>query len=191
MNADWRNTGVLFACALIPATAFAGEVQVVSVSPAAHSLTAPVGVAITVQFDQPVLPASIDANSFWAFGKWSGPVQGSYSFSDGDQTVALHPDAPLFYGEQVMVILSHDIQAAGGAFLRSAGYSYQFWTAALPSDMTFEFLDSMTTRTVPSESSRAYGGIATDLNNGGWADITIVNEDTADLRVFLNQADGT
>ncbi len=189
-HASWRNTNILAACALIPATALAGELQVVSVSPAAHSLSAPVGVAITVHFDQPVSPASIGADSFRAFGRWSGPVQGSYSFSNGDQTVTLHPDAPLFYGEQVMVILSHDIQAAGGTFLRSAGYSYQFWTAALPSDMNFALLDSLTTRTLPAESSRAYGGIATDLNNDGWADLTIVNEDTADLRVFLNLADG-
>ena len=57
--------------------------------------------------------------------------------------------------------------------------------------MDFVFLDSMSTRTVPDESSRAYGGIASDLDDDGWADLTIVNEDTADLRVFLNLADGT
>ncbi|MCH8964388.1 MAG: VCBS repeat-containing protein [Planctomycetes bacterium] len=171
--------------------AAAGEFGVVAVEPAAHSLTAPVAAPITVHFDQPVLPASITSDSFWAFGRWSGTVQGTYSFSNGDQTVSLHPDEPLFYGEQVMVILSHDIQAAGGDPLRSAGFSWQFWTAAMPSAMSFTFLDQITTRTIPQQSSRAYGGIATDLNNDGWADLTIVNEDTADLRVFLNLADGS
>ncbi len=95
-----------------------GELAVVSVEPAAHSLTAPVAAPITVHFDQPVLPASVTSDSFWAFGRWSGAVQGSYSFSNSDQAVSLHPNEPLFYGEQVMVILSHDIHAAGGAALR-------------------------------------------------------------------------
>ena len=51
-------------------------------------------------------------------------------------------------------------------------------------------IDVLTTRTKPDQSSRAYGGVASDLNNDGWADLTIVNEVTADLRVFLNDADG-
>ena len=44
--------------------ASAGELAVVSVEPAAHSLTAPVAAAISVHFDQPVLPASITSDSF-------------------------------------------------------------------------------------------------------------------------------
>ena len=90
-----------------------------------------------------------------------------------------------------MVILSHDIQAVGGATLRSAGYSFMFWTAAMPATIDLTEIDVMTTRTRPQQDSRAYGGIATDLNNDGWADITTVNEVTADLRVFMSHANGT
>ena len=82
--------------------AAAGELAVVSVEPAAHSLTAPVAAPITVHFDQPVLPASVTSDSFWAFGRWSGTVEGTYSFSNSDQTVSLHPDAPLFYGASTL-----------------------------------------------------------------------------------------
>ena len=184
----------LLSCALIlgsASTVVAGELSVVSVAPAAHEVTALVASPITVSFDQPVDPASVNADSFWAFGRWSGTVEGTYSFSNGNQTVSLEPDAPFFAGEQVMVILSHDLQSPGGAALRSAGYCFQFWTAAFPADRSFVTIDSMTTRTFPGQSSRAYGGIATDLDNDGWADLTIVNEDTADLRVFMNLADGT
>jgi len=171
--------------------ALAGELVVVSVSPARHALLATVGTPLAVTFDQAVDPASITAGSFWAFGRWSGTVSGTYSFSNGNQTVTLDPDQDLFFGEQVMVILSHDIQTPGGTTLRSAGYSWQFWTASAPATRSFTVLQSMTTRTFPGQGSRAYGGIATDLNNDGWADITTVNEDTADLRVFMNLADGT
>ncbi len=176
---------------LASSPALAGELAVVSVSPARHTLLAMFDAPLAVTFDQAVDPASVGAGSFWAFGRWSGTVSGTYSFSNGNQTVTLDPDQDLFFGEQVMVILSHDIQTPGGTTLRSAGYSWQFWTAAAPATRGFTVLATMTTRTIPNQGSRAYGGIATDLNNDGWADITTVNEDTDDLRVFMNLADGT
>ena len=173
------------------ASASAGQLAVVSVEPAAHTLNAAISTPIVVHFDQPVSRASVTAASFWAFGRWSGTVQGTFGFSNGDQTVALCPNEPLSAGEVVMVILSHDLAAADGSPLRSAGYSWQFWTRAAPSAMTFTTIATMSTRTTPVEGSRAYGGIASDLDNDGYLDLTIVNEDTADLRVFLSQADGT
>jgi hypothetical protein len=121
----------------------------------------------------------------------TGTVEGDYSFSNGDRTVTLTPDAPFSAGESVMVILANTIAAADGSMLRSAGYSYQFMTAAAPADADFGLLDILTTRTKPGIPTRAYGGVATDMDNDGWLDLSIVNEDTADVRVFLNQADGT
>jgi hypothetical protein len=182
-------------CALaVPAcagTSLGGELVVVAVEPARHSVSALVSCPITVEFDQPINPSSVGPSTFGAFGRWSGPVHGVYTLTNGNQTVTLDPDHDFFFGEQVMVILSHDLRAAEGAPLRSAGYSWQFWTAAAPAAREFSTFDTLSTRTVPTESTRAYGGIATDLNNDGFADLTIVNEDTADLRVFLNLADGT
>jgi hypothetical protein len=173
------------------APAGAGELAVVAVSPARHSLDAAPSTVIRVEFDQPLDVASVGPQSFGAFGRWSGPVEGTYAFSQNDTVVTLTPDARLFSGEQVMVVLSNQIKSAGGTFLRSAGYSWQFWTRARSAAMAFKEIDSMSTRTVPEINTRSYGGIATDLDNDGWADLTIVNEDTADLRVFLNRADGT
>lgn len=182
---------ILFLCAA-PATAWGQALTVIGVEPAAHVLTAPANSPIVVRFDRPVNRASIlTGRSFWAFGRWSGTASGTYTFSDGDATVTLTPDQPFSAGENVMVVLSHDITGADAVPLRAAGFSYQFWTAAAPATMRFSVADQMTTRTVPAVTSRAYGGIATDLNGDRFLDITIVNEDTADLRVFLNRADGT
>jgi len=167
------------------------QLTVVSVSPAARSLTTPVGSSIAVTFDQPVNPATVDSLSFWAFGRWSGTATGTISLANGDTTIVLTPDEPFFAGEQVSVYLSHDLAGAGGAALRSGGYSFQFWTAAGRANMVFAENDRLSTRTSPTVTSRAYGGIATDLNGDGFSDITVVNEDTADLRVFLNRADDT
>ncbi len=174
-----------------PAAHAGGNLVVVAVQPAAHVLTAPVRSAIAVSFDQPVDPATVTPLSFWAFGRWSGPVHGAFTFSGGGQVVTLVPDDPLFAGEQVMVILSHDLRSSTGDPLRSAGYSWQFWTAAAPAQRSFAQLDVLDVRTSPGIGTRAYGGIATDLDDDGWADLTIVNEDSFDLRVFMSSADGT
>ncbi len=172
--------------------AAAGELAVLSTTPAPRTLDAAVDTSIVVNFDRPVEAATLVARrSFWAFGRWSGAVDGTFQLSDGNSTVTLLPARPLSAGEQVMVILSHDIEAADGSNLRSAGYSFQFWTATEPADMDFEQIAEMTTRTRPSASTRVYGGFATDLDRDGFLDITTVNEDSADLRVFMNQADGS
>jgi len=183
----------LFLSAIMaPATALrAADLLVVSVDPAAHFLTASVDGPIVVHFDKPVRRESIiPLRTFWAFGRWSGTVSGTFSFSDGDQTVTLTPDHPFSAGETVMLILSHDIEATDGTMLRSGGYSQTFWTRVGRSRGEFTQMGLLSTRTTPMEGSRAYGGIASDLNRDGFLDITIVNEDTADLRVFLNRADG-
>ena len=165
--------------------------SVTAVDPPPGALAAPRGGAITVTFDRPVDPSSVVARrSFWAFGRWTGTLSGTFSFSDGDRTVSLVPDRPLTAGDRVMVILSHDLRGMDGAFLRGEGFSYQFWTAARSADLDFGEVDRFSTRTTAAQSSRAYGGIASDLDGNGFPDITIVNEDTADLRVFLNGGDG-
>ncbi len=168
-------------------SALAGQLTVTAVEPDGHTLGAPTNTAITIHFDRPLMTSSVDAMSFSAFGRWSGAVTGFYSFSNGDQTVTLTPDRAFSAGEQVMVILSHDLQAADNSFLRDAGYSFQFWVQAAASTLELSILDVVET----GNPSRPYGGIGSDVNGDGWLDITTVNEDTDDLRVFLNTADGS
>lgn len=191
-----RTAGRLLLLTALPlasgAAATAGSLTVVALEPAARSLTAARDSAVAVTFDRPVDPATVIArDTFWAFGRWSGPVDGAFSFEDGNQTVVLTPDLPLAAGETVMVVLSSDLAAMDGSPMRDAGYSYQFWVASAASDLEFVESDAMTTRSTPGESSRAYGGFATDLDGDGFSDLTIVNEDTSDLRVFLNRGGGS
>lgn len=164
----------------------------VSVSPAPHVISAPADSTISIAFNMPVNPATIQlGTSFDVFGRWSGTANGAPTYSDGNQVLNFKPTRVFSGGEMVMVILSHDVQAADGSPLRSAGYAYQFWVNARISPQAFSLHDTLSTRTTPIEGTRAYGGIASDVNGDGFLDLTIVNEDTADLRVFLNQADRT
>lgn len=193
MKRDWSFNSKLGFLLLATAPAvYAADVVVVSEQPIGRSVAAPVSSSVSITFDKPIKPESIvPLQSFWVFGRWSGNAQGQFAFSNGNQTVTLNPTHNFSAGEQVMVVLSHDIEATDGTKLRAGGYSYQFWTRANPAPMNFTQIDSMTTRTIPAETSRAYGGIASDLNGDRFLDMTIVNEDTADLRVFMNKADAT
>ena len=165
------------------------ELSVTNLSPAASINNADHRAAIAVTFDQAVNPTTITTRSFWAFGRWSGAADGKFSFSNNAQTVTLTPERPFSAGEQVMVILSNEIEGDDGSSFRSTGLSYQFFVRAETASMNLTEIAEMTTRDNPNLTTRSYGGFATDLNEDGWMDLTIVNEDSADLRTFLNQAD--
>ena len=172
----------------------AAPLVVASFTPTAQSIGASVGTTIAVTFDRAVKRSTVTSRSFWAFGRWSGNALGAFTFSNGDRTVTLTPQLPLSAGENVMVTLSHDLQATDNSPLRSAGYSWQFWTGARAANMVFTQVGQpVSTRNpeTPDEPSRAYGGLGADLNRDGYPDVTIVNEDSHDLRVFMNLADGT
>lgn len=187
---------VVFGC-LLGSLAFtaplrAGGLSLLSVEPTPRALTIDVDSAIRLHFDRPVERSSIvPRRTFWAFGRWSGAADGVISYADGDRTVILQPTRPFSAGEQVMVLVSNQVQATDDTFLRPQGYSFQFWTRSQPSGVEFVEVDRFSTRTTAGQTSRAYGGLASDLDEDGFLDITVVNEDTSDLRVFLNRADGS
>jgi hypothetical protein len=59
--------------------------------------------------------------------------------------------------------------------------------------MTFAEVQRMSTRDDGGSGPRtqSYGGAAADLNRDGFLDLMIVNEVSADLRIFINSADGS
>ena len=178
------------ACAALSQGVWAGELAVASVEPSLNALNVPPDTAIVVHFEEPVETDSVTPARFRVFGRWSGPAEGSFSFSDSDRTVTFTPDQPFSAGEQVFVMLARDIQARSGPTMRAGGYHFQFWIVACPAAMVFEQVASLTTNSKDGPSSQPYGGIASDLNNDGWLDVALTNEITADLRVFMNHADG-
>ncbi len=171
-------------------TASAGGLTVVNANPAPRSLSAPVGTAVSIQFSQPISRSTIISSTVRVFGRWSGAKPGAFGFADLDHTVIFTPTNPFSAGEQVMVILSEQIQAADGSALTD-GYTFQFWTRSQPANLQFQLADTLDVRGTAGLHTQAYGGVATDFNNDGWLDLSIVNEITADVRVFLNRADGS
>lgn len=167
-----------------------GGLTVLQSSPAARDLDAATDTAVSIQFDRPLDPSTVTSDTVHVFGRWSGPAEGVIGFDDLGATAVFTPDNPFAAGEQVMVNLSDQIMANDGLTL-TQGYAFQFWTATAENPLDFQVIDTLSTRTNSGQTTRAYGGTATDLNNDGWLDLSIINEVTADVRVFLNRADGS
>lgn len=167
------------------------RLTVVEVSPKLHAIDGSTEGSYTVRFDRPVNRDSVDDELVRGFGRWTGVIEGELSFSDDDCELSLTPDRASSAGDWTWLNLSHDVVAKDGTTLREAGYATSFWTASAPASMEFSEAMRHSTRSDPNEGTRAYGGVATDLDEDGYLDLTIVNEDTADLRIFLNPADGS
>ena len=87
--------------------------------------------------------------------------------------------------------------AADGSPLRPAGYALQFTVLAGRPAASSSPGRSRSPRSTPwscarppTSTTRAYGGLGADFDRDGWLDLAIVNEDSGDLRVFKNRADG-
>jgi hypothetical protein len=168
----------------------ARAISVESLSPTRLGI-APRSAAVTITFDTAVDHASITHDSFRVFGKQSGTATGPFTFSPDDTAVTLTPSRPFLAGEVVHVNLSHDVKGADASSLRSAGYTYQFRIATTPSSRSFTRIQYFSNRDNPNVNTHLYGAMAGDLNGDGAVDLTTVDEDSADLRVTLNRADGS
>jgi hypothetical protein len=168
--------------------AIPGRLTVLRTIPESVSVAA-VTTSITVDFDRPVAPHTLDAGTFRVFGRYSGPARGGFSIRRGGRRVTFVPDSPFSAGEVVWVNLAHGLEGLDGSSLRASGYAFQFGTRVAPSAGTFTQYDSMSNRGCCQ--TRIYGASATDLDNDGYLDLTTVNEVSADLRVFLNLGTGT
>jgi hypothetical protein len=184
-----RSTVVFVASWLaLSATYCWGQLDVLQLTPRPNALNAPLDSTIRIEFDRPLDPATVSSSNIGAFGRWSGPVGGTLQLADNNQTILFDPDANFTSGDLVSVNLSDGLLAADGSSLPTGSFSQQFWTRSQRvTNLSYTQIDVMPT----GPGTRPYGGVATDLNNDGWLDITAVNEDTADLRVYMNRADGS
>lgn len=165
------------------------QLQVTAMTPPRNT-AANIGTSVSITFDRPLLTTSVTPASFRVFGRWSGNVPGILTFTDGDRTVTFERARSFSAGEIVSVTLSHDLRGADLSPLRPAGFFYQFMAATAPATRQFEELDVLSNR-IDGLQTRIYGASASDLDNDGYCDLTTVNEVSADVRVFLNLADGT
>jgi hypothetical protein len=171
--------------------AHAQTLSVVSTSPALNTHNAPRNTPVSVTFDRPVNTATVTTASVSLFGKLVGPMAGTITFSNGDRTVTITPTRVLGAGETALLVLSNALRGADGSAIRPGGYTLMFAARSAPSPRVFQQVATISNRDPGGAQTRIYGGLACDLNRDGWSDMALVNEVSADLRVFLNRADGS
>jgi hypothetical protein len=118
-------------------------------------------------------------------------MDGEITFADGDRAVSLKPKRRFTAADRITVILGNSLKGADGTSLRKQGFSFQFSTAAKEAPMTFAATPTQTVSVKGTgAATRAYGGSINDLDGDGFLDLMIVNEDSADLRIFMNDKSG-
>jgi hypothetical protein len=188
-----RAAGLALVCGtvgMVPQVVMA-QMNVVSTTPVVNAQNVSRTTPITVRFDRPIDRATFVAPDFACTGRWSGPVHGVVTFSNSDRDVTLTPDRAFLAGEPVTLLMSHRLKGADGVFLRQAGYTLTFMAGVQQTAGIFRETARFSDRSPDNAQTRIYGGLACDLNLDTWPDLTLVNEVSADLRVFLNLGDGT
>lgn len=170
--------------------ALAQNLAVLSHFPARHT-AAPHNGSVLINFDRAVNPATFTSANFKVWGRWSGRIPGTLEFLNGDTTVRFTPSRPYNAGEAVQVLLSRNVGAADGTFLRNQGYWYTYMIRAEGGTMQFEEIANFSNRDGTGAQTRIYGASAADLDGNGWMDIATVNEVSADVRIFMNRSDGS
>lgn len=170
-------------------SAVAAGPGVVAVSPQSQTMTADVMTEISIEFDAPIDPATVDGSTIMISGRWSGIPGGMFSLEDSNRVVRFLPSEAFSAGEWVTVSISRGLQGEGGDSL-DFGYAWTFWTASAPGTLDQTLLKIIEVREPGEPHIQTYGAHAADLNNDGWTDLTLPNEISDDLRVFLNDGLG-
>jgi hypothetical protein len=163
------------------------RLRAVSTEPRALSRSAALDTAVTIRFDRPVASSSLTARGFTAFGRWSGVRSGELRVAEDGRVLTLLPRRPFQAGDLVTVSLT-GLRGDGGP-LAAGGFHFRFWTRSAPAALAFERTGLLSTRFPGGPNTRVYGGVASDVDGDGFPDLVTVNEDSADVRVFLNRAD--
>ncbi|MEM7085719.1 MAG: FG-GAP-like repeat-containing protein [Bacteroidota bacterium] len=163
--------------------------EVVGMSPAAQSLTALPTDAITLTFDQSLEEATVTADSFMVFGRWSGPMPGTFSFNGSATEVTFTPARAFFYGEWITVRLTNAIESTGGDPI-THGYGYNYWIKTLPGSLDQTLVNQFSVEQAGETFIQSYGAYAGDVNDDEFTDLVVITETAEDIRVFLNDGTG-
>ncbi len=162
---------------------------VLSVSPSSQSLTAARNSPVTISFNVPLDPTSVNASTVSLFGRWTGVVTGSLTLEENNTRIRFIPSTLFAAGDMILVTVSKGIRDQSGSNMVN-GYSWQFWIQTLPGNINLTEIGRVNIRRPGEGRIQAYGAHGCDLNKDGFSDFFVPNEITNDCRVFLNNGQG-
>ncbi len=142
---------------------------------------------VAVTMTSMVDASTVSASSVRVFGRWSGPSEGSLSVANDGGQIRFVPAAPFFAGELVTVALSDSIRFRDGGRLEG-GFAWHFWIRSNPATPDVTEVARIPIRKAGETLIQSYGAHAGDFNDDGWSDLVIPNEQSRDLRLFINRS---
>jgi hypothetical protein len=162
-----------------------GNFEVNTVSPPPQSMNFLPSLEITIHFSTSIDVNSFNDTTFQVWGRWSGVHKGTIIPYSNNTSILFTPNDNFFYGEQVTVSLSKRIKDEQGNNLQF-GYAWNFWTRTLPGTMSLTRTSTINVRQEGEGWIQTYGTYAGDLDDDGWSDFIVPNENANDIRVFMN-----
>lgn len=184
-----RFTSISMVLFLTTLDLYAQNLMVLSTTPVNQELAAFAEGNISLTFNQALDTTSYNPDNFRVFGRWSGPAQGTYSFSQDLHSVTFSPSEKFFAGEWVVVQLSDSIKSSFGEIL-DGGYYFGFWIETASGSLQQEEVGEIAMRMPGEDWIQVYGAYAGDMNNDAFSDLVVVNEASDDLRILLNDGQG-
>lgn len=163
--------------------------QVMSVFPAAQTISAEANGELIIDFDMAIDPASVSPETVRIFGRWSGTATGLLSLANNNTQIRFQPAEPFFAGEWVMAALTKGVKSETGEALEPC-YAWNFWIATTPGELEQELIQTIELRLPGEGELQTYGAYAGDMNNDGYSDLVAVNETSDDLRILMNDGTG-
>ena len=164
--------------------------QIRSVTPTPNTISVGASDDLVVEFDRPLDAATVSPDDVRVFGRWSGVLAGSVTLADEDRALRFSPSRSLSAGEWVTATIpTGSVRALDGAELER-GHTWTFWVAVTPTSMTLDHVSTLDVRRPGEERIQTYGAYAGDLDGDGWSDLILPNEESGDLRVFMNDGTG-
>jgi hypothetical protein len=161
-----------------------------SVIPPPQSMNFLPTLEISINFNSAVDITSFNDTTFQVWGRWSGVHKGTIGWFSDTTSIHFRPDDNFFYGEQVTVSLSKGIKDTQGNYLQT-GFAWSFWTRTLSASMDLTRTSTINVRQSGEGWIQTYGTYAGDLDGDGWSDFIVPNEIPADIRVFMNDQQGS
>ena len=174
---------------LFPRILAQGNLGVNTVSPPPQSMNFLPSLEVTINFSSAVDITSFNDTTFQVWGRWSGVHRGTITPYGNNTSILFTPEENFFYGERITISLSKGIKDSQGNFLQT-GYAWNFWTRTLSSSMNLVRTSTINVRQPGEGWIQTYGTYAGDLDQDGWSDFIVPNENANDIRVFMNDQQG-
>ncbi|MXX70203.1 MAG: hypothetical protein F4Y74_14745 [Gemmatimonadales bacterium] len=163
--------------------------SVESLTPSRNATAAPRDGVLSITFHAPLDQSLPDALDVRVFGRWSGVAEVAVEFGEDGRSVRAVPARPFAAGERVTVTLvAGSYRSAAGDV--GGGYAWSFRTASGPGSLAQNHVATLPVRRPDEPHIQTSGAYAGDLNGDGWSDLVLPNEQSVDLRIFLNDGAG-